>query len=113
MNIAVRSAGNVAVLDVSGEVDLYHSPTLLGKLTELIKQDQKRILLNFQSVTYIDSSGLATLIGAYQQLRPQGGQLRLANVSKNVLNVFAVARLDKVFSIHPTEIEALQALGAS
>ena len=110
MNIVVRTEGNVAVLVVSGEVDLYHSPTLLNKLTDLIKQNQKRILLNFQSVTYIDSSGLATLIGAYQQLKPQGGQLRLAHVSKNVQNVFAVARLDKVFSIHANEEEALQAL---
>lgn len=113
MNIGIRTAGNVAVLDVSGEVDLYHSPTLLAKLTELIKQQQKAILLNFQGVTYIDSSGLATLIGAYQQLRPQGGQLQLANVSKNVASVFSVARLDKVFTIHPSEQDALRALGVA
>jgi anti-sigma B factor antagonist len=68
--------------------------------------------LNFQGVTYIDSSGLASLIGAFQQLRPQGGQLRLASLSKPVQSVFSVARLDKVFTIHPTEAEALQALGA-
>lgn len=113
MNIATRTAGKVTVVDVSGEVDLYHSPALLGQLTNLIKQKQTSILLNFQNVTYIDSSGLATLIGAYQQLKPQGGQLRLSNVSKNVQNVFAVARLDKVFTIHPTEAEALTALGAA
>ena len=113
MNIAMRSAGNVAVLDVTGEVDLYHSPTLLAKLTELIKQQQKIILLNFQGVTYIDSSGLASLIGAFQQMRPQGGQLLLANVSKQVHSVFTVARLDKVFTIHATETSALQAFGVS
>lgn len=112
MNISVRTVGNVAVLDVHGEVDLYHSPALLAKLTELIGKKQTTILLNFQGVTYIDSSGLASLIGAFQQLRPQGGQLRLSNVSQNVQNVFSVARLDKVFSIHPTESEALKALGA-
>jgi anti-sigma B factor antagonist len=112
MTIGVRTADKVTVVDVSGEVDLHHSPELLAKLTELIKQNHKSILLNFQGVTYIDSSGLASLIGAFQQLRPQGGQLRLANLSKPVQSVFAVARLDKVFTIHPTEAEAVQALGA-
>lgn len=112
MTISVRTADKVTVVDVSGEVDLYHSPELLAKLTELIKQKQTSILLNFQAVTYIDSSGLASLIGAFQQLRPQGGQLRLANVSKPVQSVFTVARLDKVFTIHPTEAEALQAWAA-
>jgi anti-sigma B factor antagonist len=112
MTISVRMADKVTVVDVSGEVDLYHSPELLAKLTELIKQKQTSILLNFQAVTYIDSSGLASLIGAFQQLRPQGGQLRLASLSKPVQSGFTVARLDKVFTIHPTEAEALQAWGA-
>lgn len=112
MMIGVRTADKVTVVDVSGEVDLYHSPELLAKLTELIKQKHMSILLNFQAVTYIDSSGLASLIGAFQQLRPQGGQLRLANLSKPVQSVFSVARLDKVFTIHPTEAEALLALAA-
>ena len=112
MTISVRTADKVTVLDISGEVDLYHSPELLAKLTELIKQNHMSILLNFQAVTYIDSSGLASLIGAFQQLRPHGGQLRLAQLSKPVQSVFTVARLDKVFTIHPTEVEALQALQA-
>lgn len=111
MTISVRTADKVTVVDVSGEVDLYHSPELLAKLTDLIKQKQTSILLNFQAVTYIDSSGLASLIGAFQQLRPQGGQLRLASLSKPVQSVFTVARLDKVFAIHSTEAEALQAWG--
>ena len=112
MMIGVRTAEKVTVVDVGGEVDLYHSPELLSKLTELIKQKHTNLLLNFQAVTYIDSSGLASLIGAFQQLRPQGGQLRLAHLSKPVQSVFTVARLDKVFAIHATEAEALQALGA-
>ncbi|MBI5820140.1 MAG: STAS domain-containing protein [Verrucomicrobia bacterium] len=113
MTIGVRTADKVTVVDIGGEVDLYHSPELLAKLTELIKQKHMSILLNFQAVTYIDSSGLASLIGAFQQLRPHGGQLRLTSLSKPVQSVFTVARLDKVFTIHPTEAEALQALGAS
>ncbi|MCX7826409.1 MAG: STAS domain-containing protein [Verrucomicrobiae bacterium] len=111
MTIAVRTIGLVTVLDVSGEVDMHHSPSLLAKLLELISQKKTRILLNFQGVTYIDSAGLASLIGAFQQLRPQGGQLHLANVSKQVHSVFSVARLDKVFTIHATESAALQAFG--
>jgi len=111
MIIGVRTADKTTVLDVNGEVDLHHSPQLLAKLTELIKQKRKSILLNFQGVTYIDSSGLASLIGAFQLLRPQGGRLLLSNISKPIQNVFAVARLDKVFSIHATEAEALRSLG--
>ena len=111
MTIVVRTTGPVTVLDVTGEVDMHHSPNLLAKLLELIGNKQIRILLNFQGVTYIDSSGLASLIGAFQQLRPQGGLLQLANVSKQVHSVFTVARLDKVFTIYATENDALQAAG--
>jgi anti-sigma B factor antagonist len=72
MNITVRQAGSVTVLDLTGEVDLYHSPRCTAN-GRVMTQRQKQIVLNFQGVTYIDSSGLATLIGAFQQLRPHGG----------------------------------------
>ena len=111
MTIGVRAEDNATVLDVSGEVDLHHSPKLLAKLTELIKRNHKNILLNFMDVSYIDSSGLASLIGAFQLLRTRGGQLRIFNISKPIHNVFAVARLDKVFAIHATEADALLSLG--
>jgi anti-sigma B factor antagonist len=72
--------------------------------------DQKRpaIVANLKNVSYIDSSGLATFIEAYQKLMAYDGKLVLCHLNDTVRGVFEIARLEDVLSIVPTETDALQ-----
>jgi len=75
-------------------------------MTEAIREVRGSDL---SAVTYIDSSGIASLAEALQRATGRGTGLRLVAVSPQALRVFELARLDKVFSIHPDIDAALAA----
>ena len=68
------------------------------------------LLLDFSGVSYIDSSGLATLIEYFQAVQGFKGKLALASLSPRVKNVFEIVRLEQIFSLHPDIPSALAAL---
>lgn len=108
MQVKEKSVGEVVVLELSGEIDINTSPQVRKVFDRLIKQEIKKVLLNFAEVGYIDSSGLATLVEMLQRLRRLQGALRLCNLSEKVRGLFEITKLDKLFSIFANEEEALK-----
>ena len=110
MDFNVQDIAQGAVVGLGGEIDLYHSPALKQKFTEVAKKKPGCVILNFADVKYIDSSGLATIIDLYQQMKVYGGKLSLAGLSVQVRSVFEVARLHQVFAIYDSEEQAVEKL---
>jgi len=110
MAYAIRTVDGISILDLAGEIDLYKSPDVRSEMGKLIGQKSKSVVVNFEKVSYIDSSGLATMIDAFQKIRTYGGKLVLVALAKPVRSVFEVARLDKFFPIYDKEGEALASL---
>ncbi|MAC19201.1 MAG: anti-anti-sigma factor [Phycisphaerae bacterium] len=94
-----QNDGGVVVVRPLGEVDLASSPQLRAKLTELIGGKPTRMILDLSQVSYMDSSGVATLVEAMQQCRRNSATLALAGLQTRVRSVFEIARLDTVFDI--------------
>lgn len=107
MHIQITKKNDAVIFNIEGEIDLYNSPELRHKLTDEINKGTNKILLNFSKVKYIDSSGLATLIEGLQKMDRQKGELKLCGLQKAIMDIFEVARLEDVFSIHKTQEEAL------
>ncbi len=101
------------VLAIDGEIDLACSPDLRTLLHGYAKKKAPALLLDFQGVTYVDSSGLATLIEYVRLAQPFGGKFGLAHVSERVRTIFDLVRLTEFFPIYPTLAEARAALLAS
>jgi len=101
MKYEIRDAGNVAVVALEGDVDLEQSPTARKVLLECVEQGRD-VVVDMASVTYIDSSGIASLVEALQTARRKGTAFALAAVSASARRVLELARLDKVFTIHTT-----------
>jgi anti-sigma B factor antagonist len=110
MDLKLQDIEQGTVVGLEGEIDLYHTPDLKKKLTEVAKKKPACIILNFASVKYIDSSGLATIIDLYQQVKVYGGKLALVGLSVQVKSVFEVARLNQVFAIYDSEQQAVENL---
>ncbi len=107
MAYGLRTLADVSILDLDGEIDLYKSPDVRADMGKLIVKKIKCVVINFQKVTYIDSSGLATMIDAFQKMRVYGGKLAIASLAKSVRSVFEVSRLDKLFTIYDDETSAV------
>lgn len=97
------------VLPLEGEIDLHVSPRVAEKFAEIIKSKPSRVVVDLSRVTYIDSSGLAVLISAMQDVEDYGGRFAVAGLQENVKTIFETSRLDKVFLMYPHVDAALAA----
>lgn len=88
-----------AVCLLEGEIDINTSPQLRKSFDELIRRNEKKVLLDFSAVTYIDSSGLATLIEMYQRLKKIQGRMRFCGMNESVKNIFEITKLYKFFEV--------------
>ena len=112
MNISVTNRGDIQVLELSGELDYHSSPELREKLAELTGKQARKILVNLSGVDYMDSSGIATFVEAFQKTKRYQGRLILAELTSTVRGVFEIAKLDSIFEITSTVAEAAGLLGA-
>lgn len=87
------------VVRLAGDVDLEHTPEVRKTLLDAVAE-RRDVLVDMSEVTYIDSSGIASLIEALQAARSIGAELGLVSVSMQALRVLRLARLDLVFPIH-------------
>ena len=108
MQIQERKENDVVVLAVDGDIDLNSSPEMRKKFEELIVNNSVKIVVNFQNVNYIDSSGLATVIEMLQRLKKTQGELRLSNMSEKIKNLLEITKIDKLFKMYSSEAEALK-----
>jgi len=95
------------VLPLEGEIDLRTSPRLENSLLRMIKKRPPHVVVDLSGVTFIDSSGLAVLIRAMQDVQKYGGKLRLSGMNENVRPIFEIARLDQIFVIDRQSDELL------
>ena len=95
------------VLRLKGEIDLHVSPSVTASLNSIIEKKPQRLVVDLSDVTYIDSAGLAALIGAMQKVEGYGGKFVLAGLQETVRSIFEISRLDQVFQIFPDADAAL------
>lgn len=103
-----RDAGDVAVVDFSGQITLGEGSAALRKMTkELIASQKLKIVFNLNEVDYIDSAGLGELVASFMAVQNAGGELKLANLTTRVRGIIQITRLYTIFDVHPDERSAL------
>jgi anti-sigma B factor antagonist len=109
MQIEERIVNDVTVLDLKGKITLGEGDEALReKINQLISQNKKRILLNLAEVPYIDSAGLGEVVRTYTTVSRQGGQLKLVNLTKRIVDLLTITKLLTVFEAFDSEPEALK-----
>ncbi|MEM6822764.1 MAG: STAS domain-containing protein [Verrucomicrobiota bacterium] len=113
MELSEKQEGSITVLNITGDIDLHHSPQLRTYLQSKIQEKCSALLVDFSQVNYIDSSGLATFVEYYQGCRAYSGSIALAAMNQRVRSVFELVRLGEVFPITETIEEAASSLNPS
>ena len=109
LEISLERLGDATVLAPKGDVDMAKSPVLRKAIAEAMKGGSGRLVLDLASVSYMDSSGLATLVEALQNSRKSGMPLLLCGLTPRVRSILEIARLNSVFSLHENRDAALGA----
>src|ERR671926_1883245 len=116
MNFDIKTEqvdGGVYVIALSGEVDLYTAPEFKQQLLDVIGKGAKEVIVDFSKTTFIDSTTLGVLVGGVKRLRPNDGQLSLVCSDRNLTKIFEITGLDRVFTIYPTRVDAVEQLNVS
>ena len=98
---------NTAVIGLKGEVDLYTCPEFKQELLRVIGEGALLVVVDLTETTFIDSTGLGVLVRGVERLNTEGGRLAVVCVDPNMVKVFEVTGLDRVFSIYASREEAL------
>jgi len=105
----VRRKGDAVIATLRGEIDLHNSPPVRTALLKLLDESKPaKLVLNLADVPYMDSSAIAVLVEALQRLRKTGGKIYLTDLQPRVKGLLEIARLDSIFSVVPTEADALK-----
>ena len=109
LDVKERQAGDVTILDLSGEVRIGEgSVALRDSIRKLADAGKKQILLNLAGVKYIDSTGIGELIASHVTASRQGGHLKLVNLTDRIQNLLVITKLLTVFDSYDSEAEALK-----
>jgi len=100
LDVQVEKASDGEVwVRVKGDVNIQTSPDLRAQLKPLFAQKGGDIHVDLSKVTFIDSSGIATLVEGLQWARNMGGHFTLHDLQETVNDIFVLAKLDMVFDI--------------
>jgi anti-anti-sigma factor len=109
-NIGQRVVGDVVILDPRGQVTLAdeEEAVLVRMVRRLLDDGRRRLLINLQYVSYVDSTGIGEIVGAFTRVDQAGGTLKLCGVSPRIRELLQATTLDAVIEAFTAEDEALR-----
>lgn len=110
-SVNARPAGSVRVLALEGELDAHTASDLEAALEECQREGQHQIVVNGEDLNYISSAGLGVFMAFIEEVREEGGDIKIAALQPNVYNVFDLLGFPTLFDIVDTEEEALARFG--
>lgn len=113
VDIRVRHLRSVAVLDLGGDVTGQASRELMDAYDQAAALGSHPILLDFSGVEYINSTGIAVLVGLLARARREGRRIAACGLTPHYVEIFTVTRLADFLELFDDEERALLALASS
>ena len=108
MIIKSRKHNEVLILYPEGKITLGDGDQELGEAVRTaLARGERKIIINFSKVTYLDSSGVGELVGCYTSIKGKGGELRICGMISKIFSLIKMTSLHSVFEVKDTEEEAL------
>ena len=101
LSIKTRKKEKTAIIELQGEIDMFVSPNFRDNLLLACNKEVKEVIVDFSRVSFMDSSGVATLVEGLKWSKKAERSFVLRNVGTNVKNSIALTKLDTVFKILP------------
>ncbi|HCY83644.1 MAG TPA: anti-anti-sigma factor [Desulfobacteraceae bacterium] len=109
-SINTKEENGIALVFVQGEIDMFTSPNLRDTLLPFFKPSTPGVVVDLSQVSFMDSSGIATLVEGLQWSKKENRKFVLTGLGETVFNALSLTKLDKVFTIEPDADAALAAM---
>lgn len=110
MEFRITTEGKATVITLTGRLDAVTAPEYEQRVRELIEGGAIRFVVDFQQLDYISSAGLRGLLVTAKLLKVKGGQLRFANVTGTVREVFDISGFKAIFPMDDSVAASLAAI---
>ncbi len=110
MEIDVRKEEQTVVISLTGRMDAVSAPQFDTTADDLLAQGDRRFIINFETLEYISSAGLRSILAIAKVLKTKEGKLVFAGLQGPVKDVFKISGFGSIFTIFDNEEEALSQL---
>ena len=110
MTITTHEVDDIAIAEVSGQINFQNTQTLKDLFSELEARNQKSIVVDLKETEYIDGFGLSVLVNLSRSVYKGGGKLSLSSLNLELQRIFTKTKLDRWFDIYESQEEACRKL---
>ena len=111
MKTQIRDVDDVRIIGLKGKISIGAGDVKLRELVDqAMEEGRKKIVLDLEHVSAIDSAGIGEMVSSYTTVTRQGGKLALLKLSPKINDILQVTQLITVFDIYDSEEEAIAAL---
>lgn len=109
MKIGIRKVDDVTILDLKGKLLFGDGiAELRESINNTVKENETKLLLNFDNVLYMDSTGLGEIVRSYTSIKKAGGVVKIINLTSKVRELLFVTKLITVFDTFEDEDKAVK-----
>lgn len=113
ISIETTNEDDFCVVSVKGRLGITTENALRQRIAALVEQSQVQIILDFSGVTFMDSSGMSSVLSAMRSVSENQGRICLVCDTRHILRVLRITAIDKLMAIYPTLPEAIAAFKMS
>lgn len=110
-SLADQYVDGVLVVRVAGEVDLSTTPAVVDRIRSALHRGDRRVVLDCEGVTFLDSKMIEAILGGAKRLRDVGGDLAVACPEDGPCRALEVLGVDSVVAVRASVRQAIRALG--
>ena len=107
LSVDRRELEGVVLLYPRGFINAHTVRLFEGAIQEALDAGRYRIVVSGAELKYIASAGLGAIMGAIEEIRGNGGDLRIAEMNETVRNIFDILGFNHLYRIFPSEMEAI------
>jgi anti-anti-sigma factor len=113
LKVSIRQRDGVAIIDLEGDVTTFAEEKINSAYQQVSGDGAKHILLNFRQSDYINSAGIAILIGIVTEVNRKGQRLAVSGLSQHFQKIFRMVGLAQYAEIYQDENEAIEGLASA
>ncbi len=103
-----RDVDDISILNLQGFLDAHTAPDFEAELQKLINEKRYNIVVNLDGLQYISSAGLGVFMGVIEDVRNNGGDLKICCASPKVFKVFDLLGFPSLYEFFSAEEQAFE-----
>ena len=108
LTVDTRHVGDVTLFYPRGFINAHTVRVFESEIQKALEQKRFKLVVNCEGLTYIASAGMGAMMGAIEEIRGNGGDLRLAGLNETVRNIFEILGFHHLYRIFTSEVEAIR-----